>query len=648
LNDGNGVHLRDGVADLEIHFSDGSAPLQVDLNVSDNATVGEVLEALNSADPTRLSAQIVGDHIELKDLTSGGNQFSVQSIFGSEAAENLGLTAAAQGSTIIGRRILSGLRTTLLTSLAGGQGVGPLGQIQIQDRSGNIATVDLSSAQTLDDVLSSINSAGIGVVARVNHARNGIELVDTTGQTGQFIVTSVDATQSAEALGIAVNAAVAKVDSGSLDRQAISANTLLSTYKFGEAVGNGSFTIKDTEGKVGAVNLTLLGAKTVGDVLDAINGLGLALEARINDAGDGIALVDTGGGSGKIEVTDSGSGQAAKNLGIAGQSTSVDVNGVPTQVLSGSTTIRISVGASDTLADVADKIFELGVPISATVFHEGTSGNIRLSLVSGISGRAGELLVDDRDFGSSFIQTTAAQDALLVLGGSNVLVSSSSNTFENIVDGLNVTVKGTSTTPIEVRVENSSSSIVTNLKLLVDKYNEVVSKLKEYTKFDPDTNTTGILFGTTEALRVETSLARLVTDQFSGVGDVNNLAQIGISVKDNGELEFDEAKLKRLYDSDPEKVEEFFTKADVGFSAKLDKLIERLAGVGDTLLVGRSQTLQRRIDFNNERIDKMNQKLEKERQRLFNYFGKLENTIARLQNNLSAIANIQALTPLRA
>ena len=71
LNDGNGVGLRTGLADLEINFADQSAALQVDLG--DVATLGELLEALNTADPSRLAAAISGDgdHLELTDLTTG-------------------------------------------------------------------------------------------------------------------------------------------------------------------------------------------------------------------------------------------------------------------------------------------------------------------------------------------------------------------------------------------------------------------------------------------------------------------------------------------------------------------------------------------------------------------------------------------------
>jgi flagellar hook-associated protein 2 len=133
LNDGNGISLRDGVADLEVSFRDGSTPLQIDLDDSLTATptVGDVLNALNAADPTRLAAQIStdGDSIELIDKTAGSSEFAVRSLFGGKTAESLGLTEPAVAGVISSRRLLSGLKTTLLSTLGGGQGLGDLGVI---------------------------------------------------------------------------------------------------------------------------------------------------------------------------------------------------------------------------------------------------------------------------------------------------------------------------------------------------------------------------------------------------------------------------------------------------------------------------------------------------------------------------------------
>ena len=60
-----------------------------------------------------------------------------------------GGAATDTGGTITGRSVLGGLQTVLLSSLNGGEGLVQLGNLDLTDRGGKTATVDLSSAQTL-------------------------------------------------------------------------------------------------------------------------------------------------------------------------------------------------------------------------------------------------------------------------------------------------------------------------------------------------------------------------------------------------------------------------------------------------------------------------------------------------------------------
>ena len=131
--------------------------------------------------------------------------------------DDLGLTTTASGDTITGRRLVSGLRDTLVSSLKGGAGLGTLGHIDITNRNNVSSDVDLSAAETLGDIVAAINAQATGVTAEINKVRNGIQLTDTTGATASnFIVADGDANNTATALGIVVNSAATKVNSGGL------------------------------------------------------------------------------------------------------------------------------------------------------------------------------------------------------------------------------------------------------------------------------------------------------------------------------------------------------------------------------------------------------------------------------------------------
>lgn len=655
LNDGNGLSLRAGMPDLEVTFRNGSAALSIDLNPTGPAaptTLGEIITKINAADPTRLQAAISGDgdRIVLTDLTAGAGTFAVTSPFQGTVARELGLTTTAAGGTITGSRILSGLKSTLLTTLGGGAGLGTLGQILLTDRSGSFATVGLSGAETLDDVLETINSAGLGLKAQYNPARNGLQIVDTTGlTTNNLIIANADATNTATKLGIAANVAATQINSGSLDRQVVSRSTLLSSYNAGRGVAAGSFLITDSAGAAAAINLASLNAKTIGEVIDAINALTIGVEAKLNDAGDGIALVNTAGGGGRLQVSEVGTGKAAADLRILGVAKDVTINNQTTQVIDGSTTYRIVLDADDTLNDLASRLNAANGNFSASIISQ-TTGSLRhhLSLSSGISGNAGELLVDGTALGMSFQETAPAQDAILQLGTgpAATLLSSATNVFDEVLTGVDVTLTGQSTDAVTLTIAETADAASGALQTFVDNFNKLREKLDSYNFFSPEQGTKGVLFGSSESLRLDSDLSRLLTGRYFGLGEVESLAELGISIDDKGKLSFDKAKFQTRYDADPAAVEKFFTDETLGFAGKADAMIERLVGRDNSVLVNRATALSRILEDNAARIAAQDDRLARQRERLLMDFFRIEQIVSRIRNNLTAINQIQALPPL--
>lgn len=620
------------------------------------STLGELLQTINETDPTRLKAELSadGDRIVLTDLSNDlGGTFAVTSTAGGTLAEDLGLTGTASGGTLTSGRLQSGLKSTLLRSFNGGQGMGTLGTISITDRSGASASIDLSGAETLDDVLVAINNAGIGVEARVNSSRNGLEIVDTTGAVASnFVIATSDASETAEKLGIAIDSTnQASVNSKSLRRQTIAENTSLSSLNGGKGVARTSFFVSDSTGATSVVRLDSEDMQTVGDVLDAINSLSIGVEARLNAQGDGIEIVDTAGGTKLPSITDIGSGTAAKDLRLTGGGEEITVDGVPQKVIRGSFTLKVSISETDTLTDVVTKFNKLDAGFTASILSDGSGQTPhRLSIQSNVIGQQGNLLVDS-SYGVSFEELTHGYDALLQLGGdagAGVLVSSQTNTFENAVPGVNVTLTGQSTETVTVNISQSDSSLVTMAQLFVDSYNKLRDKLASQTFYNEAEKSTGVLFGSNEALRVDTEMGSLLSGRFFGVGSIQSLKEVGIDLTDAGKLTLDTEKLKEKFAADPNAVKEFFTKDKVGFADKVDNLVETFTGVNNSLLVSRAAALQSRIDVNNERVANWNARLERSQEALLKKFYNLENALGKLQNNLSAVSSIQALPPLGA
>jgi len=640
LRDGSGLTFNSSLADLRVNFRDGSSALDIDFPAEDQ-TVGDLLETLNAADPARLQAQLSadGERIELIDLTSGGGNFSVESLFGGSLAEELGLASSTTGSTLSGVRLLGGLNTTLLRSLNGGQGFAPLGAIDITDRSGATASVDLSSAETVDDVLFAINNAGLGVRAELNGAKNGIRLVDTTGATASnLIVADGDATNTATKLGLVVDAAVNVKASGDWHRQVVSRQTLLSSFNHGKGVRLGSIQLTDSSGASSAVNLTTLGAETIGDVIDAVNNLSIGVEARINDTGDGIVLVDTAAGAGKLKVIDVGTGHAAADLKIAGESVTTTINGQPAEVIDGSSTVRIELDGDDTLEDLVTKINDAGVGLSASIFNNGTSTPYQLSLLNSQTGVKAAWVIDGSGLGLNFQEITAAQDALVAVGPALLLVSSATNVVDDAIAGIRVTLLGTSTEPVTVTVSEDLAGISGKVKAFVDQYNKLIEKLDKYDFFQTESGEKGVLFGSSETRRIKSDLAELLSGRFTG-SSLQSMGALGVGFKDDGTLEFSEAKFNAAYNDDATAVEEFFSDATSGFSKRIDDVVEALAGVDNSVLINRTIALQAQVEQLSARIERMGFQLELSKERLLLQFYRLETTIGKLQSTFGAIQN---------
>ncbi len=217
----------------------------------------------------------------------------------------------------------------------------------------------MSSAQTLNDVIQQINTAtsaaGVDITASVNSGRNGILLTDTSGSTsGNLVVSNGDSTNTATALGIAINSATTTDDSGSLHSQFVNQNTLLSSLNGGSGVALGTIKFTDTTGASATLNVTS-SITTVGNLITAINALGLGIKAQVDANGDGISLVDTAHGSGSLTVAE-GNSTTASDLHLLGGTTKQTINGQSTQVVTGSNVVSVAITSSDTLQTLISKI----------------------------------------------------------------------------------------------------------------------------------------------------------------------------------------------------------------------------------------------------------------------------------------------------
>jgi len=207
-------------------------------------------------------------------------------------------------------------RSTPLSSLRQGQGIQP-GSIAITDRAGNTATVDLSQAVTVGDVIDAISAAsGVNVTATVDSTQNSLTIVDdNAAPTRNLTIADVGSTTTARDLGIAVDRPGSIV--GLPLTPQLASTTSLNLLYGGRGVRLG--TIHITNGTQ-ETDIDLSTARTVGDVLSAINTSTAGVQATFNTNGTALQVRSTNVNTVAV-VTEVGGGQSAAALGLGGHDT---------------------------------------------------------------------------------------------------------------------------------------------------------------------------------------------------------------------------------------------------------------------------------------------------------------------------------------
>lgn len=613
-------------------------------------TIGDVINAINFATDNNSLVQASisrdGNGITLRALGLG-NTLTVaagETDDGeiSTAARDLGLLEAQDTATYESRRLIAGLNTVLLHSLNGGRGVQP-GEVSITDRAGRTSTIDFSDAHTIQDVIDLINlDSSTSVRAAINVVGNGIVLRDESDGDGPIIIEDVTGALATD-LRIAGTFTVDDgdvVNSGSLQRQYISRQTQLSGLNGGRGVASGAFRITDSNGAVFVVDLDEIAA-TVGDAIDAINRITPdTIEARINDTGDGIVVTDTSGGSSPLTIDDQDGGRTASDLRLSGTA------GEGETVIDGSFEIHIDIDADDTLETLARKINEAGADVSASVLnHGGTINPFSLTISSEVSGRRGEMLIDALGVDLGLTTLSQAQDAVITIGGDGAsnprVVSSSTNTLEDVVAGVTLNLLSVSDDPVTINIAQDVDGIVAAINTFVEKYNNVLDTIDRSTSFNSDTLQRGPLLGDPTVNQVRSRLIRVATRQFENVDEsVSRLFSVGLRIAEGNRLQFNEERFRDTYEETPKLVEELFTKAETGFAAVLQDTLEGLTRDFDGVISRKDDLLADQQELLNKRIDGLGVLLDAKRARLEAQFVALESSLAALQAQQAALSTL--------
>ena len=251
-----------------------------------------------SAGPVNLTAQYVGDAREVQMVMNTGQTIPVN----------------IPGSQFLASDLHPDIdRDTPLASLRLGQGISA-GSMQITDRVGNTATIDLSTAITIGEVIDTISAdAGVNVTAAISSTGNGLTITDDNAvPTRNLTLTEVGTGTTASELGLALDRPGALV--GAPLAPTLTPVTPVSLLYGGQGVSLSSLHIANGTTEV---DVDLSTADTIGDVFAAINSSGTNVTARLNAAGTALE-VRSNDPTTVAMVTEVGDGTTTADLGIQG------------------------------------------------------------------------------------------------------------------------------------------------------------------------------------------------------------------------------------------------------------------------------------------------------------------------------------------
>ena len=299
VTSGTRIDELNGARDLGVRlgtlrFVENTADRAFTVDLSSATSIGQVIDQINSAAAAAgsdMTARINDAGTGLA-IEPGSSDVSLTTLDNGQTAGDLGLVAnSPTGDVIVGEDLSRRVGpTTLLTDLFAGAGL-DLSETFVIRNGSRSATIDLSPAETVQDVMQIINQADLGVRTEVTAGGQGLQVLSEI--SGTHLTIEENGGTLATRLGL----------------RSLGPATELAALNFGAGVrtaeGQDDFEIVTRDGQHVAVNLDK--ALTVQDAIDVINDAIAAagvttVTAEMATVGNGISITDASSGAADLQL----------------------------------------------------------------------------------------------------------------------------------------------------------------------------------------------------------------------------------------------------------------------------------------------------------------------------------------------------------
>ena len=305
-----------------------------------------------------------------------------------------------------------------------------------------------------------------------------------------------------------------------------------------------------------------------------------AFSASSSNEGIGVSVDSTKASRGtySVEVTSLAGAQALASRDVFADRDATSVGQGTLTLNVGDKTTNLTIDSSnDTLQGLANAINDSDAGVSAGVIDTGNGFQLVLSadetgtanaVSISVSGDTGGTDTDNQglsrfafntgmDTDAGLQETIAASDAVMKING--VEVTRSTNSFENVIDGLtfDITETGSST----IKVQQDLSAVADRVQGFVDKFNSLQSTIDSLAGFNAEAGVGSLLTGDSTVRSIQNQLRQVLTRVVPGLenSSVRSLADVGITTNfETGGLEFDRARFEEQLKNNPDDVTALF------------------------------------------------------------------------------------------
>ncbi|WP_281951139.1 flagellar filament capping protein FliD [Nitrosophilus kaiyonis] len=281
---------------------------------------------------------------------------------------------------------------------------------------------------------------------------------------------------------------------------------------------------------------------------------------------------------------------------------------------------------SDTLQEIANKINSSQDKVIASIFYDGN--NYRLLLSGKDTGKdniielnetgSGDLL-DSLQIGSNYSDSHVqnSQNAIINIYGEDV--ESSTNSFKEVIQGLNIEIKSISNDPVDINVKENNSQIEEKLQNLITNYNSIVDYIKEQTSENAP-------------LSGEFSMQQIRSGIFR---NLNPLLEAGILEVDhtNGHISLKNEKLNDYFENDKDSLKTKIDELETGLENYVDFVLDV-----EGPIKSKDKSYSRQINSIEERIESTAKRVEAEIENLKKQFVYLDRFLAQMNDIRSRLS----------